>query len=125
MGHRLAPDRVLPYWHEVLSAEAARQCIAEWDAYRAGGGERVEACERMAILADLARQQAAIHLERQTGEAAPRWVTGANRTRLAGMLERATRSDPDDLDPQTVRRLRSEVERPYHEHVARTKGKTR
>ena len=31
---RLAPDRVLEYMFDALSAEVARQCSAEWDAYR-------------------------------------------------------------------------------------------
>ena len=65
---RLRPDRVLDYIFDALSAEVARQCVAEWDAYRVDyAGTREDAAGRMAVLVDLGRQQAAIELERRTG----------------------------------------------------------
>lgn len=120
MTGRLAPDRLLPYVWDSLSAEVARQCIAEWTAWRDyGHGDRASACERMAILADLGRQQAAIELERRTGDPTPRWTPTRNRADLTARLERATDSNPEDLARQTVSMIRIEVERPWTQHIAR------
>lgn len=120
---RLAPDRVLPYVWDALSAEVARQCIAEWAAWREHGhGDRLGACERMAILADLGRQQAALELERRIGEPALRWSPKRNRADLAVRLDTATAGNPEDLAQQTVNMIRTEVERPWSQHLAREKG---
>lgn len=114
MGHRERPDRVLPYLFDALSAEVARQCIEEWSAWRDyGAGDRRGACERMAILVDLGRQQCAIILERRTGEPVARWSPKRNRAELADMLEIATDDNPEDLSRHTVNRCRVEVERPW------------
>lgn len=113
-GHRVRPDRVLPYFFDALSAEVARQVIEEWSAWRDyEHGDRRGACERMAVLVDLGRQQAAIILERRTGETVPRWSPKRNRAELADMLEGATDNNPEDLPQRTVNRCRTEVERPW------------
>lgn len=119
MATRLAPDRALPYVWDALSAEVARQCIQEWSAWRDYDHEdRRAACERMAILADLGRQQAAIELERRTGFHAPSWSPKRNRRELAERLESATASNPEDLARATVNMLRIEVERPWTQYIA-------
>lgn len=119
-GSRFAPDRALPYVWDALSAEVARQCIAEWEAWRDyGRGDRAGACERMAILTDLGRQQAAIELERRTGVASAPWSPKRNRRELTALLETATARNPEDLAPLTIRTLRTEVERPWTQYLAR------
>lgn len=111
---RARPDRVLPYIFDALSAEVARQVTEEWSAWRDyGHGDRRGACERMAVLVDLGRQQAAIILERRTGEPVPRWSPKRNRRELTDMLEGATEDNPEDLSRHTVMRCRTEVERPW------------
>lgn len=114
MGHRARPDRVLPYFFDALSSEVARQVIEEWSAWRDyGHGDRRGACDRMAILVDLGRQQAGIILERRTGEPVPAWNVKRNRRELADMLEQITEDNPEDLSRHTVNRCRTEVERPW------------
>ena len=111
---RTRPDRVLPYLFDALSAEVARQVTEEWSGWRDyGHGDRRAACERMAVLVDLGRQQAAIILERRTGEPVTRWSPKRNRRELADMLEHATSDNPEDLSRHTIRRCRTEVERPW------------
>lgn len=114
MNARTRPDRVLPYLFHALSAEVARQVIEEWASWREYGvADRRGACERMAILLDLGRQQAAIMLERRTGEPSTSWSPKRNRRELADMLERATASNPEDLSRHTITACRVEVERPW------------
>lgn len=114
MTTRIRPDRVLPYLFDALSAEVARQCIEEWSAWwDYGHGDRRGACERMAVLVDLGRQQAAIILERRTGDPTPPWSPTVNRRDLAAMLETATDDNPEDLSRHTIGRCRVEVERPW------------
>lgn len=121
---RIRPDRVLPYLFDALSAEVARQVIEEWSAWSDyGHGDRRGACERMAILVDLGRQQAAIILERRTGEPTPAWSPKRNRAALAEVLDGCTADNPEDLSRHTVNRCRIEVERPWAEY-ARENGKT-
>lgn len=115
MAHRNAPERVLPWRFEELAAEVARQCIAEWDA-RTGTDERQAACERMAILIDLGRQQAALMLERATGKPTPRWSVKAKRSALATQLVRALWENPATLPEPTIHLIRAEVMRPYTQH---------
>lgn len=114
MSCRTTPDRVLPYLADALSAEVARQIHTEWDSWRWNGlgGERWEACQRIAILTDLGRQQAAIILERRTGEPTERWSPKRNRDELAVMLYGATDDNPETLSRHTINRCRAEVERP-------------
>lgn len=120
-SRRLAPDRVLDYMFDALSAEVARQCMAEWDAYRTEyRGTRAEAVERMAILVDLGRQQAALELERRTGWSCAPWSIPKNRRHLAVTLGTMVAGEPEDLAEQTVTRLRAEVERPWAEYRERT-----
>lgn len=120
METRARPDRLLPYVWDTLSAEVARQCIAEWEAWRDyGHGDRRAACERMAILTDLGRQQAAMELLRRGGVDSPRWTPKRNRQDLTDRLELATGRNPEDLPPQTVSMIRIEVERPWTQYVAR------
>lgn len=114
MTTRTRPDRALTHTFDALSAEVARQCIAEWNGWRIDGhGDRRAACERMAILADLGRQQAAIELERKTGEPVPRWQPKRSRAELADRLEVATDGNPEVLSWSVVVMLRTEVERPW------------
>lgn len=114
MTIRTRPDRVLPYLFDALSAEVARQVIEEWSGWRDyGHGDRRAACERMAVLVDLGRQQAAIILERRTGVPARGWSPKRNRAELADMLEGATANNPEDLARHTITRCRIEVERPW------------
>ena len=111
---RLAPDRVLPFHFDSLSAEVARQVIEDWEAWRDyGRGDRREACERMAILVDLGRRQAAILLERHTGHAPTRGSVKRHRAELANMLEVITDDNPEELPRATITRCRIEVERPW------------
>lgn len=111
---RTRPDRVMPYLFDALSAEVARQCIEEWTGWRVDGhGDRRGACERMAVLIDLGRQQAAIVLERRTGVPAAPWSPKRNRAQLADDLYAATADNPEDLAEPTIRRCRIEVERPW------------
>lgn len=124
MSNRTRPDRVLPYLFDTLSAEVARQVTEEWSGWRDyGHGDRRGACERMAVLVDLGRQQAAIILERRTGEPVPGWSPKRNRRELADMLEGATSGNPEDLSRHTVSRCRIEVERPWT-RWARENGRT-
>lgn len=114
MTCRERPDRVMEWVFDALSAEVARQVIEEWSAWRDyGHGDRRAACERIAILVDLGRQQAAIVLERRTGEPTPGWSPRRNRRTLADMLEVATADNPEDLSRHTIQRCRTEVERPW------------
>lgn len=118
---RHRPDRVLDYMFDALSAEVARQCMAEWDAYRVDyAGTRDESVDRMAILADLGRQQCALELERRTGWIAPAWSIPKNRRAVAVALRVALAGEPEDMSPQTIMRIRSEVERPWTEYRERT-----
>lgn len=118
---RLAPDRVLDFMFDALSAEVARQCIAEWDAYRTEyRGTRAEAVDRMAILVDLGRQQAALELERRAGWTCKPWSIPKNRRTLAAVIGAMVAGEPDDLPEGTVTRLRTEVERPWTEYRERT-----
>ena len=118
---RLAPDRVMDYMFDALSAEVARQCIAEWDAYRTEyRGTRAEAVERMAILVDLGRQQAALELERRTGWSCAPWSIPKNRRHLAVTLGNMVAGEPEDLAEHTITRLRAECERPWAEYRERT-----
>lgn len=111
---RTRPDRVLPYLFDALSAEVARQVIEEWSGWRDyGHGDRRGACERMAVLVDLGRQQAAIILERRTGDTIPRHSPKRNRRELADMLEQITDDNPEELSRHTITRCRTEVERPW------------
>lgn len=120
-ARRLAPDRVLEYIFDGLSAEVARQCMAEWDAYRIEyRGTRAEAVDRMAILVDLGRQQAALELERRAGWSCPPWSIPKNRRHLAVVLGTAVAGEPEDLPESTITRLRAEVERPWSEYRERT-----
>ena len=120
MGCRERPDRIMEWMFDALSSEVARQCIEEWSAWRDyGHGDRVGACERMAILVDLGRQQAAIELERRAGIITPRWSPKTNRRDLAARLESATARNPEDLSRHTVSMLRIEVERPWTQYIAR------
>ena len=120
-GRRLAPDRVMDYMFDALSAEVARQCIAEWDAYRTEyRGTRAEAVDRMAILVDLGRQQAALELERRAGWTCTPWSIPKNRRTLAAVIGAMVADEPDDLPEGTVTRLRTEVERPWTEYRERT-----
>lgn len=120
-SRRLAPDRVLDYMFDALSAEVARQCMAEWDAYRTEyRGTRAEAVERMAILVDLGRQQAALELERRTGWSCTPWSIPKNRRHLSVTLGTMVAGEPDDLAEHTITRLRAEVERPWAEYRERT-----
>lgn len=124
MTIRTRPDRVLPYLFDALSAEVARQVIEEWSGWRDyGHGDRRAACERIAVLVDLGRQQAGIILERRTGKPTPAWSPKRNRRELADMLEVATASNPEDLSRHTVSRCRIEVERPWITY-ARENGRT-
>lgn len=119
---RLRPDRVLDYIFDALSAEVARQCVAEWDAYRVDyAGTREEAAERMAVLVDLGRQQAAIELERRTGWSCTPWSIPKNRRSLGITLGTMLAAEPEDLTEGTISRLRSEVERPWTEYRERTR----
>ena len=119
-GRRLAPDRVMDYMFDALSAEVARQCIAEWDAYRTEyRGTRAEAVDRMAILVDLGRQQAALELERRTGWSCTPWSIPKNRRSLAVTIGVMLAAEPADLTDATITRLRSEVERPWAEYRER------
>ena len=119
---RLRPDRVLSYIFEALSAEVARQCIAEWDAYREDyAGTRDEAVERMAILVDLGRQQAAIEVERRAGWSCTPWSIPKNRRHLTVTIGTMLAAEPEDLSDGTITRLRSEVERPWTEYRERTR----
>lgn len=114
MGIRTRPDRVLPYLFDALSAEVARQVIEEWSGWRDyGHGDRRGACERMAVLVDLGRQQAGIILERRTGDPVPAWNVKRNRADLADMLEQITDDNPEELSRHTITRCRIEVERPW------------
>lgn len=118
---RLAPDRVLEYMFDALSAEVARQCMAEWDAYRAEyRGTRDDAAHRMAVLVDLGRQQAALELERRAGWRCTPWSIPKNRRHLAVALGTALAGEPEDISETTVARLRAEVERPWIEYRRRT-----
>lgn len=120
-ARRLAPDRVLDYMFDALSAEVARQCMAEWDAYRTEyRGTRPEAVDRMAILVDLGRQQAALELERRTGWSCAPWSIPKNRRHLSVVLGTALTGEPEDISEQTITRLRAEVERPWAEYRERT-----
>lgn len=120
-ARRLAPDRAMEYIFDGLSAEVARQCMAEWDAYRSEyRGTRAEAVDRMAILVDLGRQQAALELERRTGWVCSPWSIPKNRRHLSVMLGVALTSEPEDIAESTVTRLRAEVERPWAEYLERT-----
>lgn len=111
---RTRPDRVLLYPFDVLSAEVARQCIEEWAGWRQDSrGDRRGACERMAILVDLGRQQSAIILERHTGVPATPWSVKANRAKWTNELYAATRDNPEHMADSTIRRCRREVERPW------------
>ena len=126
MTIRTRPDRVLPYVFDALSAEVARQCIEEWAGWREDGhGDRRGACERMAVLVDLGRQQAAIMLERRTGVPTTPWSVKRNRAKLAEDLYAATHDNPEDLDEATIRLCRIEVERPwfnwYRQHERMTR----
>lgn len=126
MAQRLAPDRVLAFTFDMLSAEVARQCIAEWAQWWDHlQGDRTGACERMAILTDLGRQQAAIELERRSGVPAVRWSPTANRRELTAMLEGATSSNPEYLSQHTINRIRVEVERPWSQRIAQSMTTTR
>ncbi len=119
---RLRPDRVLGYVFEALSAEVARQCLAEWDAYRVDyQGTRTEAAERMAVLVDLGRQQAAIELERRAGWTCKPWSIPKNRRSLGVIIGTMLADEPEDLSESTINRLRSEVERPWTEYRERTR----
>lgn len=114
MTIRTRPDRVLPHVFDALSAEVARQAVAEWRGWRDDGhGDRRGACERIAVLVDLGRQQAAIELERRTGVPGTGWSPKRNRRLLADMLEVATSDNPPALSEHTITRCRSEVERPW------------
>lgn len=118
---RLAPDRVLAFMFDALSAEVARQCMAEWDAYRTEyRGTRDEAADRMAILVDLGRQQAALELERRAGWSCTPWSIPKNRRHLAAVIGGMVAGEPDDLPETTIIRLRAEVERPWAEYRERT-----
>lgn len=120
---RTRPDRVLPYLFDALSAEVARQITEEWSGWwDYGHGDRRAACERMAILVDLGRQQAAIILERRTGEPVTRWSPKRNRRELADMLDGITANNPEDLSKHTITACRIEVERPWIEW-ARANGR--
>lgn len=124
MTIRTRPDRVLPYLFESLSAEVARQIIEEWSGWwDYGHGDRRGACERMAILVDLGRQQAAIILERRTGEPVPGWSPKRNRRELADMLDGITSNNPEYLSRHTITACRIEVERPWTAW-ARENGRT-
>lgn len=118
---RLAPDRVLEYMFDALSAEVARQCMAEWDAYRAEyRGTRDDAAHRIAVLVDLGRQQAALELERRAGWRCTPWSIPKNRRHLAVVVGTALAGEPEDMAETTVARLRAEVERPWAEYRERT-----
>lgn len=114
MSNRTRPDRVLPYLFDTLSAEVARQVTAEWAGWRDDGhGDRRGACERIAVLVDLGRQQAGIELERRTGEPVPGWSVKRNRRDLSDMLEQATADNPQQLPGPLVLQCRIETERPW------------
>lgn len=117
---RTRPDRVLLHTFDTLSAEVARQALAEWTGWADDGYDsRRGACERIAILADLGRQQAAIELERATGEPTDRWSPRRNRRDLTDRLETATEANGPTLTPRTLHLIRTEVERPWTEYAAR------
>lgn len=125
MTIRTRPDRVLPYMVDALSAEVAGQVIEEWAGWRDDGhGDRRGACERMAILTDLGRQQCAIILERRTGEPVPAWSPKRRRRELADMLDGMTADNPEHLAWSTINACRIEVERPWITW-AREKGQNR
>src|SRR5690625_1985948 len=125
MTQRLAADRLLPFTFDMLSAEVARQCDADWaQRWDHGHGDRASACERVAILTGLSRKQAAIELERRSGVPAVRWSPTVNRRELTAMLERATSSNPEYLSQHTIIRIRVEVERPLTQRLAQNSTTT-
>src|SRR5699024_802841 len=118
---RLAPDRVLEYMFDALSAEVARQCMAEWDAYRSEyRGTRDDAAHRIAVLVDLGRQQAALELERRTGWSCTPWSIPKNRRHLAVVVGTVLAGEPEDISEPTVASHRPWIERPWIEYRERT-----